>query len=333
VTPAADSASGATDAVTAAADPVVAPLTDTIGTATDAVTADPTEVAATTVDGVAGTAATASASISDATQAVFDTAGNVSGNAATGLTDQAAVLPQAMIGSGDSGLDPTPGASGLPATADLFTAPAHVPESDVGGVSAAMDVSAAATGSDHAPASGAAADFLTGVADAPRVELLAVAHVLSVPEARLGLLSLLGLLSVSRAYGLGMVETVQPVVETASMALKMTFRPMRLVPCPSAAGAAASGTASVTQDAGIDDAAQEQHSSRRHTREHRLNGNSIVPAGISGNALDGLKPWADRGSEFVMRLVACFLATLSALAAAAGALRHARSRPPRRRYL
>jgi hypothetical protein len=109
----------------------------------------------------------------------------------------------------------------------------------------------------------------------------------------------------------------------------MTFRPMRLVPCPSEA----SGTASVTHHAGMDDAGQEQHSSRRHSREQRFNGKSIVPAGISSNAFDGLKPWADRGSDFVMRLVACVLATLSALAAAVGAVGHERGRPPRRRYL
>jgi len=157
--------------------------------------------------------------------------------------------------------------------------------------------------------------------------------VLSVPEARLGLLSLLGLLSVSRAYGLGMAETVQPVVETASMALKMTFRPMRLVPCPSAAGSAPSGTASVQHHTGMHEAGRERHSTRRHAREHRLNGKPIMFAGISGNALDGLRPWADRGSDFVMRLVACVLATLSGLAAAVGAVRHERGRPPRRRYV
>jgi hypothetical protein len=205
-----------------------------------------------------------------------------------------------------------------------------VPETDVGGVTAGTDATAADMASDHAPVGGPAADVLTGIADAPRAELVAVAHVLSVPEARLGLLSLLGLLSVSRAYGLGMVETIQPLVDNASMALKMTFRPMRLVPCPSAASGAAS---SVTHHAGMDDAGQEQHSRRRHTREHRFNGKSIVPAGISSNALDGLKPWADRGSDFVMRLVACVLATLSALAAAVGAVRHERGRPPRRLYL
>jgi hypothetical protein len=295
---------------------------------------DPTEAAATTIDGVAGTAATAAASISDA-QAVVDTAGSVSGvgEAATGLTDQATVLPQAIIGSVGSGLEPTPGGSGLPATADLFAAPAQATETVAGGVSAGTDAGAAAAGSDHAPVGGAAADFLTGVADAPRADLVAVAHVLSVPEARLGLLSLLGLLSVSRAYGLGMVETVQPVVETASMALKMTFRPMRLVPCPSAAGSAASGTAPVAQHAGMHETGQERHSTRRHAREHRLKGKPVMFAGIPGKALDGLKPWADRGSDFVMRLVACVLATLSALAAAAGAVRHERSQPPRRRYL
>jgi hypothetical protein len=110
---------------------------------------------------------------------------------------------------------------------------------------------------------------------------------------------------------------------------------MRLVPCPAGSGAAstasAAGSTSGSQELETSHRRGEARSSRRR-HGHRPDDTPLA-AGIAGKALDGLHPWAARSGDFVMRLIACVLATLSAIVAAVSAVRYERNRPPRRWYV
>jgi hypothetical protein len=182
------------------------------------------------------------------------------------------------------------------------------------------------------PVSGIAGDFLAAAADAPRLDLVALTDALATPEARLGLLTAIGLIGVSRAYGVSVIGTVQPLMEACSASIRMTFQSVRLVPCT--AGATASGLGSVGSAGGTTGTA-------RRSRTFGVLGERVAragqdqaarAAGLPGQAVERLRPWAAHGSSLVVRLIICVLATLSAALAAAGAVRHERNRPRTRRY-
>jgi hypothetical protein len=112
----------------------------------------------------------------------------------------------------------------------------------------------------------------------------------------------------------------------------MTFQAVRLVPCP--AGATAGGSGSVGIGGVTTNAA-------RPSRPFGVLGERVArasqeqvtkAAGLPGQAVERLRPWAAQGSSLVVRVIIFILATLSAALAAVGAVRHERNRPRTRRY-
>ncbi len=280
--------------------------------------------------------------------------------AGDGAASPVATLPQAAVEtavSGGSAVDAAPladVAAKVDATAVGATTPTEVvglspgttfvgPEVHTGLVHSAEQL-AATSGPVPSANSGAggpnalenlggvAADFLATAADAPRVDLVALTDALAAPEARLGLLTAIGLIGVSRAYGVGVIGTVQPLMEACTASIRMTFQSVRLVPCT--AGATASGFGSVGNVGGTTDAA-------RRSRPFGVLGERVARAGqeqvaraaeLPGQAVERLRPWAAHGSSLVVRVVIWILATLSVALAAVGAVRHERNRPRARRY-
>jgi hypothetical protein len=182
------------------------------------------------------------------------------------------------------------------------------------------------------PVSGIAGDFLASAADVPRLDLVALTDALATPEARLGLLTAIGIIGVSRAYGVSVIGTVQPLMEACSASIRMTFQSVRLIPCT--AGAAVNGLGSVGNAGGTTDTA-------RRSRPFGVLGERVARASqdqvaraadLPGQAVERLRPWAAHGSSLVLRVVTFILAALSAALAVVGAARHERNRPRARRY-
>ena len=181
------------------------------------------------------------------------------------------------------------------------------------------------------PVSGIAGDFVAAAADVPRLDLVALTNALATPEARLGLLTAIGLIGVSRAYGISVIGTVQPLMEACSASIRMTFQSVRLVPCT--AGAAASGLGSVGSVGGTTDGTRRTSFGVLGERVARAGHEQVAKAAeLPGQAVERLRPWAAHGSSLVLRAVVFILATLSAALAAVGAARHERNRPRARRY-
>jgi hypothetical protein len=179
--------------------------------------------------------------------------------------------------------------------------------------------------------SGIAGDFLAAAADTPRVDLVALTDALATPEARLGLLTAIGIIGVSRAYGVSVIGTVQPLMEACTASIRMTFQSVRLVPCTAAA--TASGLGSVGSVGGTPAAARRSRPFGVLGEVARASQDQVARAAeLPGQAVERLRPWAAHGSSLVLRVVTFILAALSAALAVVGAARHERNRPRARRY-
>jgi hypothetical protein len=305
----------------------------------------------TLADSAAGVSGDVASSPADVLPGAVDTAVSDASTASLAGATDTAPLADAATGVGTSAFDGTAPPDLVMPVGDATTAAADVTVDGTNAVTALAGVTDAATpqlaamsgpvpsangvggGPDASgPLSGIAGDFLATAADAPRVDLLALTHALAAPEARLGLLTAIGLIGVSRAYGVGVIGTVQPLMEACTASIRMTFQSVRLVPCT--AGATASGFGSVGNVGGTTDA-------ERRSRPFGVLGERVARASheqvaraaeLPGQAVERLRPWAAHGSSLVVRVVIYILATLSTALAAVGAVRHGLNQPDTRRY-
>jgi hypothetical protein len=340
-------ASAPGDAVAAVTDPVTN-LADAAASSTGGAISATTTLA----DSAAGVLGDVASSPAEVLPGAVDSA--VSGASTASLADatDTAPLADAVTGVGASAFDATAPPDLVMPAGDSTTAAAEAAVDGTNPVTVLAGVTDTATpqlaamggpvpsangvgggGPDASePVSGIAGDFLATAADVPRLDLVALTNALATPEARLGLLTAIGLIGVSRAYGVSVIGTVQPLMEACSASIRMTFQSVRLLPCT--AGATAGGSGSVGSVGVTTDAA-------RRSRTFGVLGERVAragqeqaarAAGLPGQAVERLRPWAAHGSSLVVRLIICVLATLSAALAAAGAVRHERNRPRTRRY-
>jgi hypothetical protein len=334
------------DTVAAVTDPVTN-LADAAASSTGGAISATTTLA----DSAAGVSGGVASSPADVLPGVVDTAVSGASTASLAGATDTTPLADAVTGVGASAFDATASPDLVMPAGDSTTAAAEVAVNGTNPVTVLTGVTDAATpqlatmngpvpsangvgaGGPGVPepVSGIAGDFLASAADVPRLDLVALTDALATPEARLGLLTAIGILGVSRAYGVSVIGTVQPLMEACTASIRMTFQSVRLVPCT--AGATASGLGSVGSVGGTPDAARRSRPFGVLGEVARASQDQVARAtDLPGLAVERLRPWAAHGSSLLLRLVTFILATLSAALAAVGAVRHERNRPRARRY-
>jgi hypothetical protein len=152
-----------------------------------------------------------------------------------------------------------------------------------------------------------------------------IGQALSATETRLIIGGLLSALLAGRAAGIGVIDFTQPVLQACTTSLRMTFDSVQLVRCE--------GQRAATRTAG--------RLSSSLSRQVRGSDVHLGHAGGSWNASKSASKRMSNGSvnwpipvaaTMLIRLVACLLASMSALVAGRAGVRHARREREQRRY-
>jgi hypothetical protein len=152
-----------------------------------------------------------------------------------------------------------------------------------------------------------------------------IAQALSATETRLIIGGLLSALLAGRAAGIGVIDFTQPVLQACTTSLRMTFDSVQLVRCE--------GQQAATRTAGRLSSSVSRQVRRSDSPPGHAGGLRSASKGASKRMSKGSVNWPiPVAATMLIRLVACLLASMSALVAGRAGVRHARREREQRRY-
>jgi hypothetical protein len=249
----------------------------------------------------------------------------------TGTVQDAATTAPASVDTvhGITGLTPSPAVAGD--TGPTLVTPIAATGAPTPGVDATAAVPAVIPPPGHALLDGATnaapavgtpptSDHLPFPFDLPDATVLA--HGLASLEAKLLLGSMVAAYVAGRASGLGMFDFSQPALQACTNSMRMTFTQVKLVSCRErdlahrSVAAVSNAVAERTRSAGAN-----------------ARGQLSTVRGSVAAARHAIGPWTvPAASLYLLRLIACVLASLSALIAGASGVRRAKRERELARY-